>query len=189
MVDRTPRNAPGSQGRSWGFLSLRPLPRSMMKAAWLIAFSTAATLAGLGLSSSSINLLAQSSVAANRIAYFRSSVIGISRDEMRVEVGISFYYGHSIYFRRDCLSLWWASKGFSVTSVCDGNPWRLPSSGAQRNCGCPFENRIGRIQIFGVFSPRKRRLPVECLFFSSVGIRRSLVPITKNLHENPQIFG
>jgi hypothetical protein len=51
-----------------------------MNAAWLIAFSTADTFAGLGLSeSSSFNFLAHNNVAAKRIAYFRSSVMGVSR--------------------------------------------------------------------------------------------------------------
>jgi hypothetical protein len=47
-----------------------------MNAASLIAFSTAATFAGLGLSeSSSISLRAHNRVAAKRIAYFLSSVM------------------------------------------------------------------------------------------------------------------
>src|SRR5262249_13353805 len=51
-----------------------------MNAAWLIAFSTAATFAGLGLSeSSSFNFLAHNNVAAKRIAYFGSSFMGVSR--------------------------------------------------------------------------------------------------------------
>src|SRR5215469_12808377 len=55
---------------------------SRINAAWRIAFSIAATLAGLGLSgSSSISLRAHSNVAAKRTANFRSSVMGISRVE------------------------------------------------------------------------------------------------------------
>src|SRR6516225_1036428 len=51
--------------------------RSKINAAWLIAFSTTANFAGLALSESmSISFRAQSSVAAKRIAYFLSSVIG-----------------------------------------------------------------------------------------------------------------
>ena len=53
------------------FLSMH----SRMNAAWLIAFSTAATFAGLGRSeSSSISFLAHNNAEANRIAHFRSSV-------------------------------------------------------------------------------------------------------------------
>jgi len=51
--------------------------RSKINAACLIAFSTTANFAGLTLSESmSISFRAQSSVAAKRIAYFLSSVIG-----------------------------------------------------------------------------------------------------------------
>jgi hypothetical protein len=51
-----------------------------MNAAWLIAFSTAATFAGLGLSeSNAFSFRTHSNVAAKMIAYFRSSVMGISR--------------------------------------------------------------------------------------------------------------
>lgn len=65
---------------------------SRINAAWRIAFSTAATLAGLGLSgSSSISLRAHSNVAAKRIANFRSSVMGISRVEFAGS-GRGFYY-------------------------------------------------------------------------------------------------
>jgi len=63
--------------------------RSKINAACLIAFSTTANFAGLALSESmSISFRAQSSVAAKRIAYFLSSVIGFPAHwDLRVEVG------------------------------------------------------------------------------------------------------
>src|SRR5215469_5203030 len=90
--DVGPRGVEGAPVRvvnhSGHFLSMH----SRMNAAWLIAFPTAATFAGLGLSESSCtSLRTHNRVAAKRIAYFRSSVMGVPADWLRAEVGPSLY--------------------------------------------------------------------------------------------------
>jgi TonB family protein len=93
---------------------------SSMKFAWLIAFSTAATFAGLGLSeSSSISLRAHSSVAAKRTAYFLSSVIGnsaIRKCGRGGEVILQQVLTNSWRYSRSGCRDYWIESNCSVTT-------------------------------------------------------------------------